>query len=415
MGNKTKTWTSYSPGQTWTYSWFNGSSSSTWGPYAFTESDTKFVQKKTRNWQTTTNWKTLKRTNGYLPTLPMWESQRLHKYPQTQVTVTEMGPPWKRTDGLGVTPIFYPSDKASSSFTSQVGNVEIDAKSDALSKARNMHVNIPVLLAEGRQTVQMLRETARTLYRAYKAFRRGRYKKAAEILGITKPTGSAANHWLAYSYGWAPLVSDMVGLAKTAYDNLKPGGRAPQMLVRGMAVTRHRLSYDVPSAPFIWMSSDQWYTGEVKTVGRAWLLCRLVYSESALAAQTGFGLTDLALTAWEATPFSFVFDWVVDVGQYLENASALQGWDVLDGGWSYEVHAALDFKMTFNYPSYGLTSGAMPAGVVIERVFQRNVWTGAPPSLRVRSLDDALGLRRLITSAALWKQRTRGDEWHYHP
>lgn len=363
-----------------------------------------------REWNQTVGWRTFLQSEHYLKTLEMADRRRSSLQKTTSFVAEDI---WgtERYEVMDASAdVFYPFEVAASQWNNfDFSGLTADAKVKCLAKVRDMKVNLPVFFGEGRQTVRMLTDTARTLYKSYRAFRRGRFKQAADILGITKPSGTAANHWLAYQYGWKPLLSDALGFAKLAFDHLEMGGRKPRMTVTAKnSVTQHD-KYSVTGVGIAGLQGNFVAEGDITVTSKAGLLVELDYSPSALAAQLGLGLTDPLLLAWELTPFSFVFDWFIDVGGYLESCSALQGWTVLDGWDTRERHGTYVARWVFAYPNFKVTEGLMPSGAFQDRSFSRRPWTGVPPFVVFRSPVSALGADRLKTSAALFRQRTMGD------
>lgn len=363
-----------------------------------------------RDWNTTPNWKAVKRSLGYLPTLAMSEVHRSHTTRTTNFKVKNVTDDQWHEYGAELN-IPYPSLTGYSGYFwgSDSSNAAIDAQTKCLSRARDMKVNIPVLFGEGRQTVRMLTDTARTLGRAYGAFRKGNFGKAARLLGIDKPAKFASNHWLAYQYGWKPLLSDSLGLAYLAFDHLYQGERLPRITVTSKVRIPRSVNFTIASRAIGNLQGDYRVVGDTVTTARAGLRLQMNYSSSALAAQTGFGLTDPLLLAWELTPFSFVFDWFIEVGSYLENASALQGWTVLDGWTNVELEGIYYIYTKFSYLNFYVFEGSTPTADVNDRSFSRVKWMGSVPALRMHSIKDALGTDRLKTTASLWRQRLRGD------
>jgi len=390
-----------------------------WYPYTRTRAANRGkaedVKSLYRDWEVIPGWKDIRASQGYLPTNRMQERRANYRYsPSTLVFKNRFEPgfevkadpyllaipdPWN--DYLGKTN-YWNTD------TSVTDNMEVIAKQQCLSRARDMKVNLAVAFGEGRQTVRMIAETARTLGKAVAAFRRGRFGKAAKILNIKKLEGSAANHWLSYQYGWRPLLSDVYGAAETLAQHIKQP-RPPRFAVRGKS--KDLSSYAFPqwesytgceSTGLTHSFSDCWLQREVA----AGLLCQCDYTETALAAQLGVGLTDPALLAWELIPFSFVFDWFIQVGNYLESISALQGVTVLDG-WvttSIRFNGVVESSSSWLWP----TEGEIPRPTVTWRDFARKSWSGQIPWRPSYSLSP-LGASRIVTTASLWKQRTRGN------
>lgn len=369
----------------------------------------------TRGWNTFAGWKAFRAAHGYLPTQAMTEVAYRHNQQGSTGSV------FRSNDGIIKVECEYAhqqvyvmsNDPGYLALAAHQNGVIDPAKSRCLSKARDMKVNVAVAFGEGRQTVRMLRETAEKLGKAYSAFRKGNFKKVAKVLGVKKPAGEAANHWLAWSYGWSPLLSDVVGAAELAAQHLALGGRGPRISVRGrnsnglavnrIAVTNQGSNWTV--------KGDYRIRGEWKYEAHAGLYLEMNYSSAALAAQTGFGLTDPLLLAWELTPFSFVFDWFIDVGTWLEQASSLQGWTVLAGYSSLKQTFDGSQKWENLYVD-GSRPGYLATGsthVPMKQTFySRSAWSGSGPSIKA-PLWDALNARRLTTSAALWKQRCQGD------
>jgi hypothetical protein len=294
-------------------------------------------------------------------------------------------------------------------------NAVADAKSKALKKARDMKINVAVTLGEGRKTVNMIADTARTLGKAYTAFRRGDLKTVAKALGVKKPTKGASNHWLAWSYGWMPLVSDVVGLAEFAAQQVEEtAGRKPRFSTRGKTL----MSLKAPdvqgtaTAPYPLGTAVKYNWRPEKDGGclikaNAGLLLELEYTSAATAAQLGLGLTDAALFAWELIPFSFVFDWFIDVGTWLEQLSGLQGIKVLSGFSSVEESLKGEFYHSLSSNEWQL-QGTFPRTFYSMRRYSRASWDGGQPTIRVH-FADGLSARRIVTTAALWRQLSRGD------
>lgn len=372
-----------------------------------------------RYWDNTPNWKTFRATNGYLPTRHMTETWARF----TQMSygrVRSNDGTWMVEQDSAIThlPMAYAPGYISYGGAQSAAFVD-PAKVKALAKARDMKVNVAVAFGEGRQTTRMIADAARKLGTAYSAFRKGNFKKAAKTLGIDKPSKSAANHWLEYSYGWKPLLSDVVGAAETAAQHLELGGRPPRFGVSaghsgGTRTTSTQGNFG--SLDYVTYTQNRSHTWEYRA--RAGLLLEVTYSESALAAQLGFGLTDPLLTAWELVPFSFVFDWFIDVGGWLESMSALQGFQVLNGFESFSQNCTTwttlsDLKIN------GLPSHAEQGMSIFkseQRQYNRDPWYGALPPVQIH-VADALNARRIVTSASLWRQRCSGDRkpGAYHP
>lgn len=363
-----------------------------------------------RGWETIPGWKALRDANGYLNTNQMDErSYRHDQLSCTNIVMMRYGPQNFRVE----VPQFRQQIKDCSQLASYIAGLGDDpsVKHKVLAKVRDGKVNLGVTFGEGRQTVNMFADTAHKLGRAYHSFRKGNFKQVAKILGVKKPVGEAANHWLAYNLGWMPLVSDLKGLAELAAQHLELGGRGPRQTFRATNSEKVDVEEIVAYGQgSYYLNGDYLVKGSWKREYKAGLMCEVEYSTSALAAQVGLGLYDPLLLAWELTPFSFVFDYVIDVGTWLSSASSLQGWKVLDGYESltqtFEGNQYLMNPRCWNLPFEDIEGSTVCK--VRQRFYTRRRWTGSVPSIST-PLWDGLRGKRLITIGALYKQLTSGD------
>lgn len=357
---------------------------------------------RVRDWSTTSNWKSLLASQGWLPSRLYTDSNIKMKVVYAIDTRFRL----KTNPRNG----YYFSGRAGAAtwpllqLNGYDPNLLIDVKLKCLAKARNMRVNLAVAFAEGGKTIRMLTDTVRTLGNAYGAFRKGRFSQAARHLGINKPKDSLANNWLAYQYGWLPLINDAVGIASTIRDHYG-AGREDYFVVRTSKTEVTTGVFECANWVVTGNHGKLYYT-DVSTV-RAGLRLRISSRGDKFLAGVGLSLGDVLLTTWELVPFSFVFDWFVDVGGYLESISALNGLVVLDG-WTCQERTRTGNLL----PSAGngslYTSDALPS-MITRKLFRRDPWGGDSPTWPRLNGFDTLSVKRLITSAALFAQQFRGD------
>lgn len=377
-----------------------------------------------KDWYADKDWRVTKALYGYLPTRGL----AINQFDATQVALNvelwrhHSAPGsdyWENAQFTNVNyPVNWTTGPPPNALPWHAPDFLQPAKSKCLNKIRDMKSNVPVFLAEGRQAVDMIYGRAQQLARAYKAFKRGRFDQAAKILGVPKPKGNLANNWLEWAYGWLPLISDLKGLAEFAAQHLESNGRPLRLRVsakvQGTGSKYTRELYVGVSEPYNgWKLYYQETVDPPTFSGKAWLYVELARPQGAIQAQLGMNLIDLGLVAWELVPFSFVFDWFFDVGQWLTDIGSLDGWRVLDGGNGYMQ--LFQIRTSPNrWTWYDSTQDSIfpmgfmgPSSTYSKRTYDRFSWDGGGNVIKAR-FTDALNARRLASAASLGDQlRTR--------
>lgn len=164
--------------------------------------------------------------------------------------------------------------------------------------------------AELRKTVGMFRSSYRTFYNLARDARFRRNFVNDFFFNKRKPED--AKKWLEYRYGWRTLVYDIKDLTK-ALNNIDSRRERYSERV-GYTLTG---SSNVTSE--VNLTSAR--SGESITTEKSWQVSVRGSVVADIKAPT-FALNPVT-TAWELTPYSFVVDWFVDVGQFLESMSFL--------------------------------------------------------------------------------------------
>jgi len=188
----------------------------------------------------------------------------------------------------------------------------------ALGKLADAKVNLAVSLAEASKTSSLILGTAERLYRAYRAFRRGDLQRVARELNISPK--KLHRSWLEYKYGWMPLLMDVKGAAELLAQHHV--GRPPWVVGTGTAQDEDSDSRHVLDSTYSSGSSYDESARRTRLV-KVRIECEITNPLSSSIQQ--MGLTNPALVVWELVPFSFVFDWFVSVGNYLQAVTALHG------------------------------------------------------------------------------------------
>lgn len=226
--------------------------------------------------------------------------------------------------------------------------------------------NPAVFVAEGGQALSMIANAATRIGSALGRLRARDPHGVLEALGLEPNdrfsrglrdrTKALSSSWLEVNYGWLPLLNDAedgaVWLANALHGTI-PGS------VRARKTWSHQKSVPPPEGMY-----EQYHTRRVD-------IFQLQYVIYGLASQPPYipSLATVASVAWEKLPYSFVADWFVPIGSYIQacrTASDITGTVVrslkinstfldymtgpgiiLKGGW-YAVDAPFRSEMRFN-------------------------------------------------------------------
>lgn len=186
--------------------------------------------------------------------------------------------------------------------------------------------NLGVALGESREALELVTNSATRIAGALRALRRGDLSSAARSLGVSpprQPVGrgprkgvkeNLAERWLELQYGWLPLIGDAHGGAQALAQQLN------EPMVQTYRARRRKVMGTNPINTLIKAGGDWGFSGFT----RAQLIAKLTEVD----VPTLNGLLDPATVLWELVPYSFVADWFIPIGSYLEArglASAVEG------------------------------------------------------------------------------------------
>jgi hypothetical protein len=202
-------------------------------------------------------------------------------------------------------------------FTTQSLPITANEQNGLLSKlsakVKGHEFNLAVDLAQLNQTTGMLSSSLGTIGRSFLALKHGDFATAARTLGV-KPRASRlkssdlSGRWLELQYGWLPTLSSCYEASK-AFEQVSRGPRSTLFRVSKRKVVKA----DGSSAPTLY---SQYYT-----VSTTRYLQYEMYEE--MSAARSLGLMNPLSVAWEVVPYSFVVDWFIPVGTYLDNLMAI--------------------------------------------------------------------------------------------
>lgn len=203
------------------------------------------------------------------------------------------------------------------------------AEISALLRLKEDRVNLGNALAEHKQTSKLVGDTFTAIARSFKYAKKANWKRAAKELkkqykrNRRTDSPKIPKDWLAWQYGVKPLMDDVNGsiFALTTEHPLSDW----ILTVKGISVhkektTRHTGTGQFNSCTIV----DEKFRG---------YFVRLDFHprNDFLKLLNDFGVVNPLVPLWEITPWSFVIDWALPIGEWFETMDATFGLDFLSG------------------------------------------------------------------------------------
>lgn len=237
---------------------------------------------------------------------PNWNEQhyaghirKVHWYTSTCGVPGGSYPGVEVTNSYPMPDYFPPSSKYPST------NWQLDMR----NKIKDLSMNLGETLFEYRESARMFSNLAKGAWSAYRCLRSGGTR--CRKLGPCDVSGA----WLTTNFGILPLMNDVSGAIEVLRRRLN------EPIVRRFAVKKSKVAkflddvtvsgYDV---------AVRWQTSELA----------IVYIEFRPEIP-GLIVGNPAEVLWNLTPFTFVVDWAVPIGDYLSSLDALRYVDRIDG------------------------------------------------------------------------------------
>lgn len=229
---------------------------------------------------------------------------------------------------------------------------EFRLQSKLVEKIKGHKFNLAVDLAQAHQLVNMCSSTILHFGRALRYLKRGDIPSACRELGINGrnkklKSKDVSGRWLELQYGWLPAIGSAYEAAK-AFEALSSGRTD-----RVVAVVKREYPFNGSAEPSNYTS-----------LGKVTIWKKIVYEmEEEVSFGRSLGLTDPLQVVWEIIPFSFVFDWFLPIGTYLENLAIIPS---LKGRFLSTRFMRMDSRITAILTSDPTYKGARRVGHVLE-------------------------------------------------
>lgn len=184
-------------------------------------------------------------------------------------------------------------------------------------KAKGHSFNAAVSNAQIGLTLEMITSTVQRVARSILYIRKGQLPSAARVL-LASPRSSknlsprgltskdVADAWLELQYGWRPLLKDVHDGAQAMAHIMNPA-RSSRFEVYGKT-----------------QKSSMQDTGYSRLYYEGFFSRRIICEMTeVLSTPRSLGLLDPLSVAWEILPFSFVADWFIPIGTYLDNVNTI--------------------------------------------------------------------------------------------
>lgn len=204
-------------------------------------------------------------------------------------------------------------------------NLKTQADVQALNKLGDQKAQVGADLAQAKLSWNLLADTTIPLWQTLKELKHGRFDTARRILqraarGPLPAIRHQADWYLAWKFGWDPLLRDAYGVYQVAQEAMKPA-----MLLEAESGVYDDVTQSDLLSPGGTLRQNGWARRNHRT--KIWASV----SDSLLRNASKVGLTDPAGIAWEILPWSFVIDWGLPIGNCLQAANATYGLTFVGG------------------------------------------------------------------------------------
>jgi hypothetical protein len=194
-------------------------------------------------------------------------------------------------------------------------NDDLTLLSKLASKINRFSFNAGVAIAEHKETLDLITDRSKRLAAAADYVANSSTRRAAAALRCRYPRRNIkkrdfASMWLEWRYGWQPLVQDIYGAAEALSDHFYKGDVTQYDFRAVISRKTNRLVSD---------NGISFPLSERRITKR--ITCR--FQESGLTEADRLGLLNPEYVLWERVPYSFLADWAVPIGTFLEVAGVL--------------------------------------------------------------------------------------------
>lgn len=198
------------------------------------------------------------------------------------------------------------------------------AYTSAMAKFASQSVNLAVAMVERKKTAQAVVDAMSGIKQMAHEVRH----RASRLPSAIRDWRSFPVRWLEYKYAWTPLVLDAYGALSAlekvengTYDKFIFTSRASkQQTIVTNTTPDYFVRVGIAGGGSALLSTQGFKTTTVRHMAKVRIDATM--KDSVYVRLNDVGITNPALIAWELIPYSFVVDWFLNVGEYLQAVHA---------------------------------------------------------------------------------------------
>lgn len=280
------------------------------------------------------------------------------------------------------------------------------AETKALDELKLGDVQLGETFATWRDTVRLVSKNSSRIASQWRKAK-ARYPKAVKKIRENCRGCSASELWLELVYGWIPLMQDIYGSILILSDRTQELG----LVVRGRGSASDVQSTPIQVPSLTTDVSPGFRTAAVtdamETSHRVGVTLWYELTGLNVRSANSLGLINPASLQWDLLPYSFIVDWFLPIGPWLNSFTADAGLEFISGTVSYkrEVHGFLQKERAvspFQWSSIGGSTVTHDTASIEANYFRRGVYTARPvPGLYFKNPISAI---HVLNALALLRQ-----------
>jgi len=216
-----------------------------------------------------------------------------------------------------------------------------------------------------------------------------------------------AKRWLELRYGWTPAVMDVLGVLKA----LDPKRKLLPERATARGFSSHEKSIKLDGSVDLGARGiENFATRHTDSVAsRAWCI---YIADLNYQSYRDFGVTDILTAGYELVPYSFVLDWFINVGDWLEALQPKVGIKILaEGVVTKQILTCVRVLTSHSPPSSGGLQYSSTGQTGLRDMMQSTVVRRSPNLdviYQLPPVDVKLNIKRTLDAFALFRGQAAG-------